>query len=201
MRARVSAAAVALLGFAAASACRVATVRRLDETSHAAPGPAAEKPFAAAALVDSAWDAQVLPALASGRDAALLAGGDAALAAPVVVRGRGRMLEVDSRSRTGVARVELEGGQAVVLLQVGPVLAGTAIRDALPAFSFEHFANQIQHADVGNELNARVEERVLKSLDHGRLRGRQVSFAGMASREAGRPLLVTPVRLEVLESR
>jgi predicted lipoprotein len=60
--------------------------------------------------------------------------------------------------------------------------------------------NQIQHADVGNELNARVEREVLQRLDRASLRGRYVRFAGMASLEEGRPLTITPVRLEV-ESR
>ena len=52
-------------------------------------------------------------------------------------------------------------------------------------------------ADVGNELNARVEREVLQPLDRAGLRGRHVRFAGMASFEEGRPLTITPVRLEV----
>ncbi len=59
--------------------------------------------------------------------------------------------------------------------------------------------NQIQHADVGNELNARVERDVLQSLDRAALRGRRVRFTGMASFAEGRPPAVTPVRLEVEE--
>ena len=77
-------------------------------------------------------------------------------------------MDVDTRSRSGTATVALDGeARATVVIQVGPVLTGTAIRDALPALGFDRFVNQIQHADVGNELNARVEREVLQSLDRG----------------------------------
>jgi predicted lipoprotein len=106
--------------------------------------------------------------------------------------------EVDTRSRSGTATVALESGpHATVVLQVGPVITGTTIRDALPALGFDRFVNQIEHADVGNELNARVERELLMGLDRAALRGRHVRFAGMASFEEGRPPTVTPVRLEV----
>jgi predicted lipoprotein len=196
MKARPAVAAAALVALAAAGACRVATVRRLDEVSTPGDGSAAaERPFDAVALVDSAWPSEVLPALAAARDVSEIATGSGP--GPFVVRGRGRVVDVDDRSRSGTARVELDGGgRSIVALQVGPVITGTAIRDALPAFAFDKFVNQIQHADAGNELNARVEQGVLQGLDRRRLRGRHVSFAGMASREEG-ALTITPVRLEV----
>jgi len=98
------------------------------------------------------------------------------------------VVSVDTRSRSGTARIELEGQvPATAVVQVGPVLTGTAIRDALPALGFDRFVNQIQHAEVGNELNARVEREVLQQLDRAGLRGRHVRFAGMASVEEGRP--------------
>ena len=77
------------------------------------------------------------------------------------------------------------------------MLTGTAIRDAFPSLGFDRFVNQIQHADVANELNSRIEQGLLLKLDRARLRGRQVSFAGMASFEVGRPVTLTPVRLEL----
>jgi predicted lipoprotein len=188
----------------AVAACRVATIRPLDEK--AAPdagGASSERPFDASAFVASIWNTEVMRALDGAADAAAVARGPAGVAAaPVVVRGRGRIVEVDTRSRGGTATVELEGkAETRVVLQVGPVLTGTAVRDALPALSFDRFVNQIQHADVGNELNARVERDVLASLDRDGLRGRLVSFAGMAVVEPGRPLLVTPVQIEVEDWR
>ncbi|MFN8090852.1 MAG: DUF2291 family protein [Vicinamibacteria bacterium] len=202
MRVTAAAGAKLTLVLLVASACRVATVRRLDEAA-SSPGLAAAAPFDAARLVDAAWRAEVLPALDRARDAGEVARESVARAAgsppaPIAVQGSGRVVSVDSRSRTGTASVELDGApRTLVVVQIGPVIGGTAIRDALPALGFDRFVNQIQHADVGNEINARVERDVLARLDREALRGRRLRFAGMASLEGGRPLTVTPVRLDV----
>jgi predicted lipoprotein len=191
---------------AAAGACRVATVRPIEETSASGSGTLpASRPFDPVAFVDSIWSSEVLRSLDEAQDVGTLLGGaasvgDASAGRPRsrAVRGEGRVVEVDTRSRSGTATVALDrDARATVVLQVGPVLTGTAIRDALPALGFDRFVNQIQHADVGNELNARVEREVLAPLDRAGLRGRHVRFAGMASFEEGRPPTVTPVRLEV----
>ena len=189
----------------AAAGCRIATVRPLDEKGAPAAGAAAVSgPFDATAFVESIWRSEVLRSLDGARDVAAVASGAADLGASgtrpttVVVRGRGRVVSVDTRSRSGTATIELDGtSSSTVVVQIGPVITGTAIRDALPALGFDRFVNQIQHADVGNELNARVEREVLEHLDRAGLRGRHVRFAGMSSFEGGRPLKITPVRLEV----
>lgn len=182
-------------------ACKVATVRRLGEDgtkTQEASSP--DAPFDATKLVDSIWGTEVLRALASAKDIAALEHEKITSLGTrsIVVRGRGRVVEVDTRSRSGTAKIEIGGG-SVVLIQVGPVLTGTAIRDAFPSLGFDRFVNQIQHADVANELNSRIERDLLLKLDRARLRGRQVSFAGMASFEVGRPVTLTPVRLELEE--
>jgi predicted lipoprotein len=185
-------------------ACKVATVRRLGEDgAQAQEASAGAAPFDAAKLVDSIWKTEVLRALETAQDLGTLERRTTAPAAAsqdgtksIVVRGRGRVVEVDTRSRSGTAKVEIGGG-SVVLIQVGPVLTGTAIRDAFPSLGFDRFVNQIQHADVGNELNARVEQGLLRELDRGQLQGRYVSFSGMTSFEVGRPVTLTPVRLEL----
>jgi predicted lipoprotein len=195
-RAGTAGAIVALL-LVASAGCKVATVRRLDEGGAPPAGALpASGPFDAAAFVDSIWRSEVLRSLDEAQDVGAIAGRLPGARA-VVVRGRGRVVSVDTRSRSGTAVVELDGRPgSTVVLQVGPVITGTAIRDALPALGFDRFVNQIQHADVGNELNARVEREVLQPLDRAALRGRHVGFAGMATFEEGRPPTVTPVRLE-----
>ncbi|MFN8093876.1 MAG: DUF2291 family protein [Vicinamibacteria bacterium] len=204
MRTAAARRATLALVLLAASACRVATVRRLDEAAPEKAATAAEAPFDAVAFVDAAWRPEVLRAIDDARDADAVLRDAAGRAAggtapgPAVVRGSGRVVSVDGRSRSGTAKVELDGPtREVVVVQVGPVISGTAIRDALPALGFDRFVNQIEHADVGNEINARVEREVLASLDRAGLRGRRIRFAGMASFEEGRPPLITPVRLEV----
>ena len=203
MRSAATVGTLAVLAFVATGGCRIATVRPLDEKGAPA-SSATSGPFDAAAFVESIWQSEVLRSLDGARDVGAVASGAAGLGvsgtrpASVVVRGRGRVVSVDARSRSGTATVELDGRvPSTVVLQVGPVITGTAIRDALPALGFDRFLNQIQHADVGNELNARVEREVLEHLDRAGLRGRPVRFAGMASFEEGRPLTVTPVTLEL----
>lgn len=196
MKSRLAVSAVMAVVIGVTAACKVATIRRLDDQGARAEDAAeAARPFDAAATVDAAWDAEVLPAIASARDVVGLAA-DEAMAEPVVVRGRGRVVEANVRSRAGTATVDLGTG-ARVIVQIGPVLTGTAIRDALPAFGFDRFVNQIQHADVGNGLNARVEQQVLQRLDRSKLLGASLSFAGMARRGAGGVLTITPIRLDL----
>ena len=67
---------------------------------------------------------------------------------------------------------------------------------------FTDFVNQLQFADVGNELNDRVLKTVLASLDKTKLKGRVVAFAGTLGAE-GKPELplgeLMPVKLVVKE--
>ena len=208
MKGAAPAGTLAALVLVAAVGCRIATVRPLDEKGAPAVGAVpASGPFDAAAFVESIWRPEVLRALEGALDVGRIAGKTASVADDsggrphsLVVRGEGRVVDVDTRSRSGTATVALDKeAHATVVLQVGPVITGTAIRDALPALGFDRFVNQIQHADVGNELNARVEREVLQGLDRAALRGRHVRFAGMASFEEGRPLTITPVQLQVEE--
>ena len=189
--------------------CKIATIRPI-ESKDEAPGP---QEFDAARYVASLWNEDVPAALGQAVDleevlAAIEA--DPASAGEtwgrregsgpyhVIVAGSGRVTGVDTSSRTGVAEVDVEvpGGTAAIRLQIGPVLRGTAIRDALPSVSFDRFVNQIQYADVANELNARVEREVLGDLKREALPGKTVRFVGITTLgEAA--LTVTPVRLEV----
>jgi predicted lipoprotein len=191
---------LAVLVLVATSGCRIATVRPLEEAAAPGAGSAGEgRPFDAVAFVDSIWRSEVLRALDGAQDVEAIAGGTpGSRPACMVVRGHGRVVDVDTRSRSGTAKIELDGpAHTIVIVQIGPVLTGTAIRDALPALGFDRFVNQIQHADVGNELNARVERDVLSKLDRRTLRNRRMSFRGMAPVEEGRPLTITPVILAV----
>lgn len=194
MKATLGVAATMAIVMGVSAGCKVATVRRLDDRGPRAEATAeAERPFDAAEVIDAAWDAEVLPAITRARDVTGLSA-DEAIAQPAVVHGRGRVVEANVRSRAGTAIVDV--GATRVVVQIGPVLTGTAIRDALPAFDFDRFVNQLQHADVGNELNARVEQQVLQHLDRTKLPGASLSFAGMARRGEDGSLTITPVRLE-----
>ena len=100
-----------------------------------------------------------------------------------LVKGSGRVVSVDTLSLVSTAGIAF-GSQKKpdALIQVGPVLSGSDIRDALPFINFNQFVNQVQYGEVAISINARVTDKVLIQLDtdeaegqarrlHGRVHG------------------------------
>jgi len=199
--------------------CAPWTVRPIDREKEAPAGPAAASP---AAYVDSIWTERLVPAVLSAAvDARTLL--DALAASPedaqtrfghreangpvyFMVKGEGVVTGVDTRSRTGLALVDVApfDQKPDLSIQIGPVLRGTSLRDATGIVRFTDFVNQLQFADVGNELNGRVLKTVLAPLDPAKLKGRTVSFAGtlVAEGKAEPPLReLVPVKMAVEERK
>ena len=119
-----------------------------------------------------------------------------------LVKGEGRALAVDRRSKSGLLLLDIApfDGRADIAIQIGPVLRGTALRDATGLVNFADFVNQIQFADVANELNRRVLDKVLARVDFATIKGKTVSFAGAFSLEGeGDPPIrgLVPILLQV----
>jgi predicted lipoprotein len=200
----------ALLAF-----CQPWTIRPIADASGAAGagGGAHAGAFDASTYVSSVWDARVLPA--ASRDAVdlrqALTAQDSTRRA-VLVRGAGVITSVDERSRMGMAYVDLvpTDGRPDVALQIGPVLRGTTVRDAVGFIRFTDFANQIDFARVASELNARVLASVIAPLGKASLlTGRSVTFTGATTlggvsaspSGADAPRVeVTPIVVEVRET-
>ena len=202
------------------ASCVPWTVRPIGAESESASGPAVASPQE---YVDSIWNAKLVPAVLNGGvdvrallDA--LAGSDADTAqryghreanGPVyfLIKGRGMVIAVDTGSRMGLALVDVApyDGRADISIQIGPVLRGTALRDATGIVRFTDFVNQLQFADVSNELNSRVLKTVLTPLDASRLKGRLLDFAGALAAPEGKsepPLReLIPIRLTLEERR
>jgi predicted lipoprotein len=197
------------------------TVRPIDSEQRAV-GAAETVALTPAAYVESIWDSKLVPAvLDSAVDARVLL--DALAQSPAeavsryerreasgpayfLVTGSGVVVSVDTRSRVGLAMVDVApfDGRPDVSIQIGPVLRGTALRDATGVVRFSDFVNQLQFADAGNEINERVLRAVLTPLHPASLAGKRVSFAGaLPAREASSPALaeLVPVRLEVEAQR
>jgi predicted lipoprotein len=131
---------------------------------------------------------------------------DASSAAPLrkslLVKGRARVTSIDLRSRVGLAFLDMGPAAAVrVALQVGPVLRGTALRDALPFIRFTDFVNQIDYAAVSSELNERALRSAIGQTAPASLDGKIVSFRGAATtvgRSAAADLIeIVPVALQI----
>ncbi|MCP5109696.1 MAG: DUF2291 domain-containing protein [bacterium] len=153
---------VALTGLLLLTGCVPWTVVPIEEE--------AAGPFDAKVYVDGIWESRVLAAEMEEK--------------------RGVVRRVNRESRSGRLEIELAGGEEVSIL-IGPVILGTALRDAV-GVEFSDFTNQMDYAAVANELNDRVVREVLSKLDFDGIEGKTVVFAG-----AGNGAEIVPVRLEV----
>jgi predicted lipoprotein len=160
-----------------------------------------EGPFDATAYVAKIWDARAVPAVrARAISFAAYENQHTTRATPVSLDGT--VVDVDTRSRVGVAAVDLNpaDGRADARLLIGPALRGTAIRDALDFIQFTDFTNQIQFAAVANALNDRAMQTALKDVNAASLAGRRVQVIGVAWRDSTAPdalPFVVPVQLSI----
>jgi predicted lipoprotein len=148
------------------------------------------------AYVDSIWESRLLPAAARGAD---IFEQRPAVGAPVLVKGRARVIQHDTSSRTGRLLVDFEpaDGEADAAILTGPVILGTALRDAAGFIGFTDFTNQLAFADVSNELNQRVLDTVIAPLDLAALPGKTLCFHGAWLQSGGAMAEIVPVSLEV----
>lgn len=145
--------------------------------------------------------ATVIPAIVADLDAAGAAHGyRPGEGSPwaFVVSGAGTVAAINTESRAGTVDVALEGAEPalVVTLQIGPVIRGNAIRDALPFVSFKDFVNQLEYADAGKAITALAAESysgVVEALEVGD----RITFAGAVTMaRASDRLQITPAILE-----
>ena len=84
-----------------------------------------------------------------------------------------------------------------VMLQIGPAINGTALRDATGLVDFNDFLNQIEYANAATELNNKVKSDVLADFDAKGAEGKTVRFVGAFAYGSNPAVLqVTPVELE-----
>ncbi len=145
---------------------------------------------------------RLVPALRADPPAAVREyGHDVGGADNFLVRFTGRVTKVDTASLTGSLTVDvpLEGREMPVRVQIGPIILGTALRDAVGFITFEQFTNQMEYGGVADELNSRVAKDVVGRLDLKSLQGKKVSIAGAFTWDGGSAidLQVTPVVVSV----
>lgn len=193
--------------------CKI--VRKLPEAGAVADGGApasAADPVAAA--VQASYEAQLLPhveqaavdvaelraAIGQGLGAAGTAHGVQAAGGGAwnfLAKGEGVVVGADRESRAATLDVDVDAdGTGDLQIQIGPVVKGTALRDAAPFYEFTDFRDQMEFAALARALNTRATEGL--ALPEGDLAGRRVSFAGaFALRSGTEPIQVVPTRLEL----
>ena len=77
------------------------------------------------------------------------------------VKIEGVIVEANTASRAATIGVDTTGnGKTDAIVQIGPAMRGTAIRDALDFVSFNDFTNQIDFAQFGKAFNHYVDRDV-----------------------------------------
>jgi predicted lipoprotein len=99
-----------------------------------------------------------------------------------MVKGTGRVVNVDTSSNTGAMEIQLEGysGPIKVKLYIGPIIPAddTSIRDSVGFINFGDFQDQTQYGKVAAEINNRVIKDVISPLNGKDLQGKTISFVG-----------------------
>ena len=117
-----------------------------------------------------------------------------------LVEGTGVVSSADTESRAGKVYVDLAptDGEVELIVQVGPVYQGTAVRDAIEFLKYEDFTNQMEWASVGEAINARAGELIFDDIDRTELEGKTIHFTGAFSLYQDERLHeVTPVLMPV----
>jgi predicted lipoprotein len=113
------------------------------------------------------------------------------------IKGSGKAVAADRQSRAAHVDLDVDGdGKADVLIQLGPVVKGSALRDLAPFYDFSDFRDQIEFAKLGRALN----DTAIKGMKvpEGDLVGKTVSFVGAASINAASAVpSVVPTSVEI----
>jgi predicted lipoprotein len=207
------AAAVALTLFSL-SACKIIKTEAGPAAGTAAETQAAEGDQITR-LVESTFADKLLPliastaqpiadlrtAIASGIDAAGAAHGNrgAGEGAPwnFAVSGQGTVISANLTSRARKAGVDTTGdGTADVTLLLGPVIAGTSLRDVAPFYKFGDFRDQIEFAQLARALNDKLSPTL--TLPSGDITGKHLTFTGVVPlKSATDAFVVTAVSIKV----
>ncbi len=179
-------AAAILIGLVLLAGCRLET--REEAARHAASGQSADiEGMAAEAL-------RALPGAITGKATPFdpRHKGDAALA----VRLTGKVLAVTGGERARAMTIDTDGdGSADAILQLGPVVRGTALRDALGTRTFNDFDSQIDYARYARLIN---DQAVGQAREAARAiaPGTSAVVIGAYLPEGDSPPVVTPVTVQ-----
>ncbi len=199
------------------TACTIVPIEQAEQVKQ-------RETFDPVTYVDGIWADQVVPAmlekavdlppvLTAIEGDLTAAGAEFATISPsgalnFVVRAQGTVATVDTASRNGTAVLQIDGynGPATVVLQIGPLVRGDGVRDAVGFIKFGDFKDQTEFGQVAKELNRRVTETVIGDLDLTTLAGKRVSFDGVFTIRTTNQttidlseVVITPVVLDVEE--
>ena len=116
------------------------------------------------------------------------------------VKGTGKIIKAKTTSKAATMEIDLapEDSKKDAIIQIGPVIKGTAIRDTLDFITFGMFTNQIEFAQLSNALNKKAYDTVLSQFDRNTIIGKTIYFEGAFTQVPySSKILITPVKLEI----
>lgn len=190
------AALIAIAAFIAISVtgCGIVTVVPIGEEGKFT----GEVEFDSSAESSSDWEAVVEEITANAEDFAELLNGDG-VGKAAAVTGKATVKEFVEKGPKKLLSLEVEGydGDTEIMMQVGGVYSGTAIRDVQTIKNFESFTNQTEWSQYGKALNSEADAQVLSKLEiDASAEGKTVTFVGAAA-EGATDITVTPVSLTI----
>lgn len=99
-----------------------------------------------------------------------------------IVRGSGKIVNVNAETSLGTAEVALDGydGPIKVLFYIGTRIPSdeTSVRDSVGFITFGDFKEQTEYGKAASEINKRVLTTVLGDIDRDNLAGKTITFMG-----------------------
>ena len=116
------------------------------------------------------------------------------------VRGKVRILSVDTSSQSGTASIDFApfDGNPDALMSIGPVFrnTNTAVRDIQDTISINDFRNQREFAHLARELNNLVRDTVVKDIDFSQHIGGEIELLGAFTYNGrGSTIEIVPVKI------
>ena len=111
-----------------------------------------------------------------------------------VTSGEGVVSRIDKSTPNG--KIYVKTSKQVLIIQTGPYVSGSSIRDSLPSINFNDFNSQIDFAAASRGLN-NISLSLNESVIDGLAVGEKVKFLGaFAYSSKSNPIALTPVQIE-----
>ncbi|MFA9377789.1 MAG: DUF2291 domain-containing protein [Lachnotalea sp.] len=111
------------------------------------------------------------------------------------VKGEATVTTVETEKKAGYITIALEGytGSEEIRIQVGSVLKGSSVRDALSFIKFGDYTNQEEYASVSQSINSVILDTVINPETATNLSGKKIEFIGCFTVSGNDTILITPV--------
>lgn len=115
------------------------------------------------------------------------------------VKGTATVKSVNTEKKAGYMEIELKDytGSEKIMLQVGSVYKGSAVRDSLDFIKFEDYTNQVDFAAISQSIHDVVQKNVIEKADITTITGKEIDFTGCFTVNGNTEILITPVELTV----